>query len=217
MDTFDGLPPPGRDDDAKSKRIYQAIAARQAARVKPALVPRPCTGSANVAACCRRHPRACSAGAAGGAGQLGAAGKPAAAALQRERMGLVERGKWNLGTVDEVRANMRRVPYPSELLRFVVGKVEVTLHDRAVALPERIAMLRLDTDWHDSTREELEVLWPRLERGGLLVVDDYFTWGGARKAVDAWLRRRGWSEAARQPKRDDQPWHVWKEGPFAAP
>ncbi|MBV1831309.1 hypothetical protein HNW77_11720 [Komagataeibacter sp. AV436] len=53
--------------------------------------------------------------------------------------------------------------------------------------PEKIAVLRLDTDWYESTRHELEHLYPRLVPGGVLIIDDYGYWAGARKAVDEYF------------------------------
>jgi O-methyltransferase len=86
-----------------------------------------------------------------------------------------------LASLEEVRANLAATGYPSDRLQFVEGKVEDTIP--AVA-PERISVLRLDTDWYESTRHELEHLWPRLSPGGVLIVDDYGHWQGARRAVD---------------------------------
>jgi O-methyltransferase len=57
-------------------------------------------------------------------------------------------------------------------------------------LPQRISVLRLDTDWYESTKKELEVLWPRLSPGGVLMVDDYGHWAGAKKAVDEYFDGR---------------------------
>jgi hypothetical protein len=54
-------------------------------------------------------------------------------------------------------------------------------------LPEQIALLRLDTDWYESTRHELIHLYPKLTPGGILIIDDYGHWQGARKAVDEYL------------------------------
>jgi hypothetical protein len=71
--------------------------------------------------------------------------------------------------------------YPAERLHFARGPVEETL---PAAAPDQIALLRLDTDWYESTRHELEHLWPRLSDGGVLIVDDYGHWEGARRAVD---------------------------------
>jgi hypothetical protein len=67
-------------------------------------------------------------------------------------------------------------------------------------LPKQIAILRLDTDWYASTKVELDILWSRLQPGGWLAVDDYYTWGGAKKAVDEWLLQRNWTNAAHKQK-----------------
>lgn len=96
--------------------------------------------------------------------------------------------RWNYGPLDEVRKNMASTGYPMSHVRLVKGKVEDTLTVEA-NLPERIAILRLDTDWFDSTRAELDLLFPRLSSGGMLLVDDYCSWAGARKAMDMWLRK----------------------------
>jgi O-methyltransferase len=53
--------------------------------------------------------------------------------------------------------------------------------------PDQIALLRLDTDWYESTRHEMTHLYPRLAPGGVLIIDDYGYWEGARKAVDEYL------------------------------
>jgi hypothetical protein len=68
----------------------------------------------------------------------------------------------------------------------VKGKVEDTIPLRA---PPKIALLRLDTDWYESTRHELEHLYPRLSPGGIMIIDDYGHWQGARAAVDEFLER----------------------------
>ena len=88
---------------------------------------------------------------------------------------------WCLADENDVRANMGSTGYPADLLRFVKGDVSETLKENA---PETIALLRLDTDWHASTKVELEVLYERLVPGGVCILDDYGHWEGARKAVD---------------------------------
>jgi O-methyltransferase len=90
-------------------------------------------------------------------------------------------------TLGEVRANLARTGHPESRLHFVAGRVEETIPGDA---PERLALLRLDTDWEASTRHELEHLWPRLEPGGVLIVDDYGHWRGARRAVDSYFEGR---------------------------
>jgi O-methyltransferase len=96
---------------------------------------------------------------------------------------------WCRATLAEVRANMASTGYPEALTRFVQGPVEQTLLDPA-NLPASIAVLRLDTDWYESTRAELEILYPRLSNGGVLIIDDYGHWQGARKAVDEFFAAR---------------------------
>ena len=61
------------------------------------------------------------------------------------------------------------------------ARVEDTLPAHA---PPELALLRLDTDWYESTLHELEHLYPRLATGGVLIVDDYGHWDGARRAVE---------------------------------
>ncbi|MGW4798855.1 TylF/MycF/NovP-related O-methyltransferase [Nonomuraea sp. NPDC004297] len=78
--------------------------------------------------------------------------------------------------------------YPGDRVQLVRGPVEETLPGRA---PEQIALLRLDTDFYRSTKHELETLYPRLVAGGVLVVDDYGHWQGARQAVDEYFAERG--------------------------
>ena len=86
--------------------------------------------------------------------------------------------------LDDVRQAVLSVGYPEERIHFVQGPVEETLPGEA---PGEIALLRLDTDWYSSTKHELVHLYPRLEAGGVLIVDDYAYWLGARKAVDEYI------------------------------
>ena len=76
--------------------------------------------------------------------------------------------------------------YPDHRCHFVVGKVEETLVD---SRPKQIALLRLDTDWYESTRCELEYLFPLLSPGGVLIIDDYGHWEGCRRAVDEYFQK----------------------------
>lgn len=86
--------------------------------------------------------------------------------------------------LEEVKHNMGMTGYPAALVSYIKGKVEDTL---PAAAPEQIAVLRLDTDWYQSTRHELEHLYPRLSPGGVLIIDDYGYWAGAKKAVDEYF------------------------------
>jgi hypothetical protein len=91
---------------------------------------------------------------------------------------------WCYAPRERVAEALALTTYPQGLIHLVPGRVEETL---GAAAPKQIALLRLDTDWYDSTRHELETLFPRLCRGGVLIVDDYGHWQGARRAVDEYV------------------------------
>ena len=95
-----------------------------------------------------------------------------------------ESSNWAYASLEEVRANMESTGYPMDNVFFVKGMVEETLPAKAV---DKIAMLRLDTDWYSSTRHELEQLYPRLSQNGILILDDYGHFLGARKATDEYF------------------------------
>jgi hypothetical protein len=123
-----------------------------------------------------------------GADDLTMDGVPAARALAGRQLPGVTMGDWLRASLDEVQGNLAGTGYPGHLLHFVKGKIQETIPGFA---PASIAILRLDTDWYDSTRHELEHLMPRLTDGGVLIVDDYGDWAGARKATDDYLSKSG--------------------------
>jgi O-methyltransferase len=98
------------------------------------------------------------------------------------------KGIWAYASLEDVRAGFETVPYPVERLHYVQGKVEDTVPGQA---PQQIALLRLDTDWYESTRHELDHLYDRLVSGGVLIIDDYGSWQGSAQATDEFLERTG--------------------------
>jgi hypothetical protein len=95
---------------------------------------------------------------------------------------------WAVASLTDVQEGFQHVSYPGERLHFVAGPVEETVPAQA---PERISILRLDTDWYASTKHELETLYERLAPGGVLIIDDYGTWQGSKDAVDEFLATTG--------------------------
>jgi O-methyltransferase len=91
---------------------------------------------------------------------------------------------WAYAPLEDVRKNLESTGYPSERFHFIKGMVEETIPRAA---PGDISILRLDTDWYESTKHELVHLFPRLSEGGILIIDDYGAWAGARKAVDEYF------------------------------
>jgi hypothetical protein len=114
-------------------------------------------------------------------------GESASDLLRRERR-RPGSGLWCWATRDDVTENIRSTGYPPERVHFVEGDVLETL---PAAAPPRIALLRLDTDWYESTAHELEHLYPRLSDRGVLIIDDYGHWQGARRAVDEYFSKHG--------------------------
>jgi hypothetical protein len=87
----------------------------------------------------------------------------------------------------DVRETLLATGYPAQRIHLVRGDVLETLPQQA---PETLSLLRLDTDWYESTKHELEHLYPRLSPAGVLIVDDYGHWEGARSAVDEYFAAR---------------------------
>lgn len=102
-----------------------------------------------------------------------------------EIMSRVNQGStaWCRSALDEVKLNISTINYRGDI-HFVRGDVLKTVPGR---MPRSIALLRLDTDWHASTKHELDHLYPLVSSMGVLIIDDYGHWLGARKAVDEWM------------------------------
>ena len=91
---------------------------------------------------------------------------------------------WCFSSLDEVKENVFSTEYPKGKIHFIRGKVEDTIPTN---LPNEIALLRLDTDWYESTKHEMTHLFPLLKQNGVLIIDDYGHWEGARKAIDEYI------------------------------
>lgn len=98
-------------------------------------------------------------------------------------------GYWCVAGLEEVQRNMASTRYPMERVHYIKGPVEATIPTQIPT--EEIALLRLDTDWYESTKHELEHLFPRLRQGGILIIDDYGHWQGAKKATDEYFKSIG--------------------------
>jgi O-methyltransferase len=88
-------------------------------------------------------------------------------------------------SLQEVQRNFGSIDYPGRS-HFVEGDVCETLKQSA-NVPKAIAVLRLDTDWYESTKAELDILYEKVAPRGVVLCDDYGYWQGARKAVDEFI------------------------------
>ncbi|MBA4367323.1 MAG: hypothetical protein C0403_06750 [Desulfobacterium sp.] len=89
-----------------------------------------------------------------------------------------------LGTFEEVKKLMLdTMGFPADKVIFVKGWFQDTIplyRDRI----QKIALLRVDGDWYESTKCCLEGLYDKVVAGGVVIIDDYASCFGSRKAVD---------------------------------
>ena len=90
-------------------------------------------------------------------------------------------------TLDEVKSNISKINYPENNIHYIKGKVEDTIPNDTI--PKKIAILRLDTDWYESTLHEMEYLFPKLVKGGIIIIDDYGHWQGCKLAIDEYVQK----------------------------
>jgi O-methyltransferase len=88
-----------------------------------------------------------------------------------------------ISPLEEVRGNIER--HTAIVPQYHVGDIM-----KNTFVPEKIAVLRLDTDWYESTKHELATFYESVVPGGIVIIDDYGHWEGCRKAVDEFLESR---------------------------
>ena len=64
------------------------------------------------------------------------------------------------------------------------------IYDESLILNQPVALAHIDCDWYESVMTCLERIVPRLTSGGRLIIDDYYTWSGCKKAVDSYFLDR---------------------------
>ncbi|BDQ11540.1 TylF/MycF family methyltransferase [Sediminibacterium sp. TEGAF015] len=112
--------------------------------------------------------------------------RDAASQLKQDASKKAESVVWAYSGLEEVKQNIARTGYPSEKIHFIQGDILKTIPTQ---MPGQTALLRLDTDWYESTKHEMEHLYPLLVSKGILIIDDYGFWKGSKKAVDEYLQQ----------------------------
>lgn len=97
---------------------------------------------------------------------------------------------WCYTPLETVQSRLNSTGYPQNRLHYVVGDVMETLKDKT-KIPEKIAILRLDTDWYESSKYELEQMYDNVVSGGVIIFDDYYHWDGQRRATDDFFNKIG--------------------------
>jgi hypothetical protein len=111
--------------------------------------------------------------------------EPAIKMYEKERR--PTHNNWCYAPIEEVRENFSKLGLLGDNIVFVKGAVEKTLSLKT-NIPDKISILRLDTDWYESTKVELSTLYPKIVSGGCLIIDDYGFWSGSRKATDEYFK-----------------------------
>lgn len=96
---------------------------------------------------------------------------------------------WCYTPLEKVQNRLNSTGYPQNNLHYVVGDVMETLKDKTT-IPKKIAILRLDTDWYESSKYELEQMYDNVVTGGVIIFDDYYHWDGQRRATDDFFQNR---------------------------
>jgi hypothetical protein len=97
---------------------------------------------------------------------------------------------WCFAPLEYVKNRLNSTGYPENKLHYIVGDVMETLKDK-INIPEKISILRLDTDWYESSKYELEQMYDNVVSGGIIIFDDYYHWDGQRKATDDFFKKIG--------------------------
>jgi hypothetical protein len=92
--------------------------------------------------------------------------------------------KWAFAPIEMVKNNINLTKYDETKITYVKGDVCETLNK---TVPSEISILRLDTDFYDSTKKELDVLFPKVTKNGFIIIDDYYSWQGSRLATDEFI------------------------------
>jgi hypothetical protein len=100
-----------------------------------------------------------------------------------------ETNGWCYTPLEKVKHRLNSTGYPQQNLHYVVGDVMETLKDKTT-IPAKIAILRLDTDWYESSKYELEQMYDNVVTGGIIIFDDYYHWDGQRRATDNFFLTR---------------------------
>ena len=96
---------------------------------------------------------------------------------------------WCYTPLEKVQDRLNSTGYSQSNLHYIVGDVMETLKDKT-KIPEKIAILRLDTDWYESSKYELEQMYDNVVTGGVIIFDDYYHWDGQRRAIDEFFKSR---------------------------
>ncbi|HEY1710980.1 MAG TPA: TylF/MycF/NovP-related O-methyltransferase [Rhizomicrobium sp.] len=110
-------------------------------------------------------------------------------------------------SLEEVQRNFAAYGLLDDKVRFLKGWFKDTLPGAPF---ETLAIMRLDGDYYESTRDALTNLYDKLSVGGYVIIDDYGedNWTYCRKAVEEFREQRGITDPL---VRVDKPCSFWRK------
>ena len=96
---------------------------------------------------------------------------------------------WNYTKIDKVKDNYFQNTKKNNNLILVKGKVEDTLIDKQ-NIPDEISILKLDTCLYAGTKIELDILFPKVIKDGIIIIDNYFNYKGVKQATDEFFKEK---------------------------
>jgi len=95
--------------------------------------------------------------------------------------------KFETSSLTNTLSNIRKNCKDVEELYLIKGKIEDTLEKENI---KKISLLMLDTDYYESTKFALEKLYDKVSQNGIIYIDDYGNWKGAKQAVDEFFKKK---------------------------
>jgi O-methyltransferase len=104
------------------------------------------------------------------------------------------RGRLSI-TQETVQKTFEKYDLLDDQVVFVKGWFKDTLHKIDC---EKLALVRLDGDMYESTIQAIETLYPKLSKGGFLIVDDYGGIKACKEAITDYREKHGITDEIHQ-------------------
>lgn len=109
--------------------------------------------------------------------------------IDRAELGALKGHEVNRANYDQCLDYLRQTGYPSQHIHLVKGWFQDTLKPTKEKIGA-IALLRMDGDFYDSTKVVFEELYDQVVEGGVVIIDDYGSFEGCRRATEEFLALR---------------------------
>ena len=109
--------------------------------------------------------------------------------LGKSELGILQGHEANKADHDRCLAYLLNTGYPAQHINLIKGWFQATLKPNKARIGQ-IAILRMDGDFYDSTKVVFEELYDQVSEGGVVIVDDFGSFQGCRRATEEFLASR---------------------------